>query len=173
MNKRVRTVKDPAVAAAEKLWDKLRTDLLGVNKTIIEIIEQKAWEPLGYESFEKAWVDKLSGIDFSAAVLPHIVYAMYDEGMTPDEVADIVPSVGPTRAENLARQKKNNVPARDARPDSRPRPQHRDEHYTVWLHPGPERFRRWVEVANRLGRPVSEIVIEAADKMFEELDRVG
>ena len=59
------TTKDPAVAVAENLWEALRSGFLGTEKTIVEIIKARAWEPLGYETFTDAWVKEVADISIA------------------------------------------------------------------------------------------------------------
>src|SRR5262245_21847115 len=99
--KPVTTVTDPSVAAAEKRCARAHSNLLNFQKTIIEIIEAKDWETLGYESFDKYWVDRFSDITLAIEIWPHVVYELLREGGTVESVAEAVKGVGPEQAANL------------------------------------------------------------------------
>ena len=106
--------KDPAVAGAENLWEALRSGFLGTEKTIVEIIKARAWEPLGYETFTDAWVKEVADTSIANELLPHVVYQMFAEGLTVDEVAETVKGIGADRAESLDRQRRHGIPAHAA-----------------------------------------------------------
>jgi hypothetical protein len=159
--------KDPAVAWAEKLWKKLHTNLLGTQTTIIEIIKAKAWEPLGYESFAKAWIDQMSNISIRVELVPHVIYALLDESIPEDEIAEIVKGVGPEAVEAFARERDNGVPADQAR-GRKQNPSATS--WTLFLHPGKERKIRWDEAAAKLDRALSDLAIEIIDDYFKGTD---
>ena len=125
--------KNPAVAVAENLWEALRSGFLGTEKTIVEIIKARAWEPLGYETFTDAWVKEVADISIANELLPHVVYQMFAEGLTVDEVAETVKGIGADRAESLDRQRRHGIPAHAAsmyevRPSHAPPPPSRRHH---------------------------------------------
>jgi hypothetical protein len=99
-------------------------ELFSMRKSIIEIIEQRAWEPT-YESFAKAWADKMFDAPLPVELHPYVVCQMLDEGLTPDKIAHAAKGVKPGMAENLKRQRDNGVPARLAistrRPNQKPK----------------------------------------------------
>jgi hypothetical protein len=95
-------------------------ELFGMRKTIIAIIEKRAWDP-NYESFAKAWADKMFDTTVPVELQPFVVYQMLDEGLTPDEIAKAAKGVGSVVAENLKRQKANGVPPRLASSTRRPK----------------------------------------------------
>ncbi|MGK2880280.1 MAG: hypothetical protein ACSLE6_05615 [Mycobacterium sp.] len=70
---------DSSVACAEQLWDRLRSGDLDFQLSRSAIIEARAWEPLGYESFSKAWVDKMAGVTIAAALRLYAVYELLAE----------------------------------------------------------------------------------------------
>lgn len=83
---------------AQALWNRLRSGLLGVERDIKEIVETRAWEPLGYISFVEAWNAELHGVKFTGAMQAAVVLSLYDSGATQAEVADAVDGVGPSKA---------------------------------------------------------------------------
>lgn len=95
--------------AAENLWAELRSAFVNAEQAIISIIESKAWEPLGYDTFTQAWNDRMRGVRLAALCTPHIVYRMFDDGAVDDAIAEAINS----SAANVAfmrRQQGNGVP---------------------------------------------------------------
>jgi len=97
----------------EQLWADLANDLTHFNKRLLEIIAAEAWKP-AYETFTDAWADKMSGITLAQELLPHIMYAMFDEGNTVEEVVENVKGVGPEVAKRVKKQKDSGVPVDQA-----------------------------------------------------------
>lgn len=83
---------------AEQLWNELRGSLLATEETLKAIIEHRAWEPLGYDTFHEAWADRMGGVQLSGAIEASVVFAMFDSGATPADAAHVVKGVGPRRA---------------------------------------------------------------------------
>lgn len=94
---------------AETLWNDLRSALVNAEQAIIKIIETKAWEPLGYDTFSQAWNDRMKGVKLAALCTPHIVYAMLDEKTPVTKVAAATGHSTET-VKLLQRQKRNGVP---------------------------------------------------------------
>ena len=44
---------------AKRLFGRLRGALLNLDSLLSEIVEAKAWEPLGYTSFAEAWAAEI------------------------------------------------------------------------------------------------------------------
>lgn len=69
---------------ASALWADLRGSFINAEKRIVEIIELKAWEPLGFESFAEAWASKMHGIRLATEeVRAHVVYADVERNLLP------------------------------------------------------------------------------------------
>ena len=85
-------------STAFKLWNELRGSLLATEETLKQIIEHKAWEPLGYGTFHEAWADRMGGVQLSGAMEASVIFAMFDSGATPADAALSVKGVGPLRA---------------------------------------------------------------------------
>lgn len=83
---------------AARLWDELKGNLLAVEDGIKQIIATKAWEPLGYETFQDAWEDRLSDVKLTGVMRATVVLAMFEQGATEVEVATTVTGVGPVRS---------------------------------------------------------------------------
>lgn len=83
---------------AQALWNRLRSGLLGVEQSLKEIVENRAWEPLGYASFSEAWKAELAGLKLAGAVQASAVLALYSSGATAEEVQEVVEGVGPKKA---------------------------------------------------------------------------
>ena len=82
-------------ADAEALWASLREAFVNVERQIIEIIETKAWLPIGYSTFSEAWDARMDGVILpTRQIKAHVVYAMLGEGRNPEEIAANVLGVG-------------------------------------------------------------------------------
>lgn len=170
--KPVRNAKDPSIAWAERLWQRLESDLLSAQNTIIAIIDAKAWEPLGYESFSKAWIDKIMPtVTISAELRPHVVYQMFNEGLTADQVADAVKGVSPEAAERLKDQKDHGVPADRATTTVVRRHQRKLPGNWKFLHlkVDTQKLKKWDRIAKENDSTVKEIALEAVEAVFDEL----
>ena len=167
----IKDTKDPAVAWAEKLWERLHSSLLDSQKTIVEIIAARAWEPLGYESFSKAWVDKMSGIAIASELLPHVVYELLDEGLPAAEVASAVKGVGPGFVERLKEQKDSGVPVEKAAMTVVRRHRRKLPGQPSHLHIEVDSatLKRWQRIARQYGVTVQEVALPAIAAAFEEL----
>ena len=99
---------------AQQLWDNLRGSLLETEKNIRAIINTRAWEPLGYETFAEAWRDNLSDIELSTELRAVVVFAMFDDGASKSDVAKSVAGVGPTTVTALADAHRKGFDAADA-----------------------------------------------------------
>ena len=102
-------------AAAARMWDELRDGFTNVETQIVQIIEQRAWEPLGYASFAEAWAERLAGVRLATdECRAHVVYAMLADGLGDAEIVTGV-GIGDAAVANLRRQRALGVPARHAR----------------------------------------------------------
>lgn len=162
------TDKKVTAAQAQKLWGELRRHFANAENVIQQIVEQKAWEPLGYGSFAEAWVGEMSNLTLPSEVRPHVVYQMLAEGWEPVDIADVVKGVGPSTAEALARQRRNGVP-----------PNHAvvREHYRrrsapashIRINVGPTMLAEYHRIATVVGQSVEDIALEAVRDRFREL----
>lgn len=113
---------------ADQLWSSLTSALTRAGEAIQKIVQNKAWEPLGYASFAEAWADRMSGVPLAAEMRAHVVYQMFSDGLDNDQVADAIgvgSGVGPASIANFRRERSNGVP-----PDlARGRTTHVQEHY--------------------------------------------
>jgi hypothetical protein len=183
------TITANAVNDAIKLWDQLRMGLFLVTDTIEKIIEQRAWEPLGYESFFEAWDDKMSDISLAKEIQIRAVYQMLAEGVDVDRIAMANKGIGPGTVENIKRERENGVPAELAKglpsrgrrtpppPFSKPiyvRPHGREKaspDSVIKIDVGPTMFAEYARIAKKLGRSVPDIAKEAIEAKFAELAR--
>lgn len=165
--RRVVTTKDPAVAYAEQLWTRAHDDLFNFQKTIVEIIKARAWEPLGYESFSKAWIDRLSDITIAVEIVPHVVYQMLDEGQSHDDITDAIKGAGRGQVENLARQKDNGVPVDQAvnRRPSKPKALHA----TIFIPVTWEVHAEYKRLAAQNGVTIAQVAGPAVSAAFAAL----
>lgn len=98
---------------ALELWQSLRDTFINAEATIVKIVKDKAWEPLGYATFPEAWAATMDGVKLATEIRSHVVYAMFDAGLTAQEVGDqlLGTGMGPSTIEDLKRQKDAGVPA--------------------------------------------------------------
>lgn len=54
---------------AKKLFNKLKNRLLSIEKTLVEIVDNKAWEPLGYGTFVEAWDTEMRGVRLATGAM--------------------------------------------------------------------------------------------------------
>lgn len=166
--------KDPKVIAAEKLWRDLKKSLVNAERTIINIIRSKAWEPLGFDSFEKAWVELMADTTLANEIRPHVAYTLFDENVSPERVADICKGIGPKTAKSLKRQRDNGVPAEHAttvvRSHERKIPYEADSHIRIEFPPAI--LATYRALAARIGKTVNEIAHDAIVAEFDQLQRL-
>ncbi|HKS94584.1 MAG TPA: hypothetical protein VJV74_00460 [Terriglobia bacterium] len=172
-----------AVKDAIDLWDQLRVGLFLVEDTIQKIIEQKAWEPLGYDSFFEAWDDKMSDISLAKEIQIRAAYQMLAEGVDADRIAMSVKGIGPRTVENIKRERENGLTADQARgaaprtSATRDKPNFRRSTFTkdpeprsvIKIDVGPTMFAEYARIAKKLGRSVPDIAKEAIEARFAEL----
>lgn len=99
---------------AEALWASLKGNLLAAEDDIRTIIDTRAWEPLGFDSFVACWEDRLHELKLSSDLLAVVVYAMFDDGASDREVALAVAGVGPQTVTGLRKGYNAGMDAKDA-----------------------------------------------------------
>lgn len=159
---------------ANALWDSLHDHLVNAEKVIVQIVEAKAWEPLGYDTFAEAWSDRMEGVRLATEMARvHVVYALFGEGRTPAQVRDILGSqVGDAALEKLHKQHKAGVPADLASTRVRaheralPRPAG-----TIKVRVSPEEYDYYKSLAKALGRDVDDEAEKAVRAHFRRLER--
>ncbi|SBS73899.1 Gp49 [uncultured Mycobacterium sp.] len=156
---------------ALQLWNDLRQHFINAAAVIEEIIEKRAWIPLGYESFAEAWHSRMGDVTLAVEVRPHVVYQMLTEGYDYDAVAAKVKGVGRDRAESLDRQRRNGVPARDASMSTVREHLRKKPSGPAWIHVdvGPIALKRYQKLAEKHDTTVEQIAAEAIAARFEEL----
>lgn len=92
------------------LWKQLQTHFLNTQRVIEEIIENRAWEPLGYSTFAEAWTAQMVDVTLAVEIRPYVVYQLLAEGATDEQIAASVKGVGVTGAAGYRRQRDNDVP---------------------------------------------------------------
>jgi hypothetical protein len=96
---------------AEALWSELREAFANTERVIIQIIQAKAWEPLGYKSFADAWKSRMAGVRLATDLARvHVVYAMFNESIPDADLIEAV-GVGDEVLASLRSQFNNGVPA--------------------------------------------------------------
>lgn len=153
------------------LWASLKQHFVNAEKVVEEIIETRAWEPLGYASFAEAWHAQVGDITLAVEIRPHVVYQMLTEGYDYDAIAEKVKGVGRDRAESLDRQRRNGVPAKDASMSvvRRHLRKHPTVAGTIHVQVGPMALKRYQKLAEKRGMTVEQIAAEAIADRFAEL----
>jgi hypothetical protein len=153
---------------ATALWDALRHHFTNAADTIRTIIEDRAWEPLGYLSFAEAWGREMRDVVLAHEVRAHVVYQLLEERVPVQDIPDMVGGVGPAIAESLARQRSNGVPADCAvvrehlrRPASQAN--------TLRIKIGATMLYEYKRIARLQGDTVEEIAKEAIAARFAEI----
>lgn len=173
---------------AEALWADLRSALVNFEQALARVIETKAWEPLGYDTFAQAWADRMRGTRLgTAASAATVVYALIDSGMDRDEaLLTLGPSsgVGPERFDVLARQKENGVPpelatthVRSSTPGRSVVREHEreapSEPHVVRVTLTPDEYRHFKAVAERRGLDLATEARSALVAHFARLEKRG
>lgn len=99
-----------SIERAEQLWDTLHQCFVDAQATMAVIIAERAWEPLGYKSFAKAWNARMGDVSLAAEMRPAVVYQLLSEGVTPQRIATMISGVSVGLAELLQREMDNGVP---------------------------------------------------------------
>lgn len=165
---------------AQKLWGLLRQHFINFERTLEEIVEKRAWDPMGYASFPEAWTAQMGDVTLAAEFRPHVVYAYFDAGASVDDVAAGVKGIGRDRAESLDRQRRNGVPAGHAslggkwhnkdsdttivREHERKKP---SESSMLHLHLGVLKRKRVERAAGKLGLSAQEYALLAIDEKLK------
>ena len=167
---------------AEALWADLRSALVNFEKALAAVIEARAWEPLGYDTFAQAWADRMRGTRLgTAASAATVVYALIDSGLSKDEtLLTLGPSsgVGPERFDVLARQKESGVPPELATTHVRSgrsvvREHEREapsEPHVVRIALTPDEYRHYKAIAERRGLDLASEARSALVAHFARLE---
>lgn len=160
-----------SVDRATGMWDELRVTFVRLDFVIQNIIEYRAWEPLGYESFTAAWRDRMSGIRLQAGVDSHVVYQMISDGLDDREISEAVGGVGsgitPDGAAGFRRQKESGVPAEYAVRGYRRKPPSKPS--ILHLEFATTEFAMFEAKAVRVGLDMKKFAADAVRKAFEGL----
>lgn len=153
---------------ANTMWDILRDHFTNAADAIREIIEARAWEPLGYTSFAQAWKSEMLDVTLAGEIRAHVVYQLLEESVPVADVADMVGGVGPALAESFARQKANGVPVDCAVVSEhfRRRPKAAG---TIKVQVGATMLHEYRRIAALRNETVEEIAREAIRERFAEL----
>lgn len=96
---------------AEALFTELSAAFAHVEDVFVRIIETRAWEPLGYATFEDAYRERLAGVRLANVLKAHVVYTLLDECDDSEHIAETVGGLEPEVIDGLKRQKRAGVPA--------------------------------------------------------------
>lgn len=156
---------------AEKLWNDLRASFFQTQETFIQIIKERSWEPLGFDSFTDAYSYYLSDISLAKELIPHVVYALLDDGADDTDIIKNVRGVSDTSVANLKRQKQNGVPANVANPHAKRKdrkyPPARDSH--MYLEFTPDEISQWRAACKDLGINMNESAVSAVRAAMREI----
>lgn len=165
---------------ATNLFNQLREGLLATQSAIETIIETKAWEPLGYETFQEAWDDRLSDIKLSGTMRATVVYAMFDQGATDTDIAMTISGVGPKRARSYKQAHKAGLPAKQAethvdkmirvKPYTRSLPEKRNSITLSGF--ADDELSAWNELAKDLGVDRNEMLRDALREAMADIMEV-
>lgn len=147
-------------ASALALLDRMRSALFDFEAALTEFITAEAWTALGHNSFAECWAANMSDITIAAELRPLVVYRMFDDGATDEDIQKSVKGVGAHGAEELRRQKKNGVPAGMARVRQHNR-RHPAPPRFVTVDVGPELLAHYKQVAHDHGTTVEIIAADA------------
>jgi hypothetical protein len=156
---------------ARRLVELSKQHLGNFERCLAEIIETRAWEVLGYESFPEFYAGEYSEFTLFPEMRPHVVYAYFDSGASVEDVASSIRGVGPELAKGFKRQRDNGVPAEHAKP------------ITVAQHgrerPGPRRFltlefsatelREFERLARSCGTTANDVATAAVTAAFKAM----
>lgn len=167
---------------AQKLWALLRQHFVNFERTLEEIVETRAWEPMGFASFSEAWHHHMRDVTLAAEFRPHVVYAMLAEGASVDDVAAGVKGIRRDRAESLKRQRESGVPANLASMSTKWHNKQDDETVvsehvrkkpaqasTVHIDLTAMKYKRYQRIAKKVGASLEDICREAIDEKFKAL----
>lgn len=155
---------------AEALWGELSNNLMATEESIRSIIKERAWGPLGYESFYEAWNDRMSHIEIARDFRGIIVYQMLSEGKDDMEIAHAMPGLGPETALGFRRDRAAGVPAERAKgkvlisPHERKAPPQED--YRLILVFTAAEIKAWASIAKAQGVSVNDIATAAVRSAF-------
>lgn len=75
---------------ARALYKDVRTGLAMTETALVEIVQTKAWEVLGYSSFTEAWDAELKDVRLAASgtLRSAVVYAFIDAGLSDSQIVE-------------------------------------------------------------------------------------
>ncbi|HCG55364.1 MULTISPECIES: hypothetical protein [Brevibacterium] len=154
--------------ASAALWDELRDGFLNIEKTIIKIIEAKAWEPLGYATFAEAWADRMDGVRLAGEVRAHVVYAMLAEGEAVEAISART-GIGTGSVKDLRRQRSNGVPPEAATLVRQHTRGHQRPPYRLIVEFSPDEREQFAEACKRFDLDMTTEATEAIRAHFARL----
>jgi len=159
---------------AEALWDSLRDAFANTEKVIVTIIETRAWEPLGFDTFAQAWMARMSGIRLATEMMrAHVAYALFASGLSDAEAQKAVGfSIGTEAIRRLREQSEMGVPPSLAttrvRSHERSKPSAPE---TLHVRLTPDELSMFRELAEVRGLDVQAEAAKAVRAHFRSLDR--
>lgn len=144
---------------AEKLWNDLRSSFFTQQETFKTIIQERSWEALGFDSFAAAYSHYLSDIALAKELIPHVVYALLDEGESHEEIIRNVKGLSDSGLAAIVRQKQDNLPPGAVRRKPRKHPAARDSHLNLEF--TPEEIDLWRIMCKDLEIGLHETAVKA------------
>jgi hypothetical protein len=154
---------------AEALWASLRSALYNADNSIKHIIAEKAWRPLGYETFAQAWDERMAGIELANSIKPYVIYAMLDESLTLDDIAGMT-GWGMDQVSRAAEDYRYGVPVAGATVVRRHVRQAPSGRTTMHIQFDPSEYEWLRDFAKRQGRDLAREARQAVIAHFKSLE---
>jgi hypothetical protein len=161
---------------ARQLWEQLRFHFGKIERVIEQIVEHRAWLPLGYPNFALTWAELMSRYPLpSSEAKARVAYAVLDDGGDVPTIVGITGgAISDQVADRLAQQHRIGVPPGAA--STRVRAHYR-AHPTPRLHLHLELREGEIEdlesIANARGLNLKEEALRAIRARFRELERAA
>lgn len=153
---------------ALEVTQEIRNAFIVTTDKIEYAIAEEVWVPLGFASFTEWWAHYFSDLLLGNAIKAHVIYQMIAEGFSNDQIADVVPGVGPTTVNVVRRNKDSGLPpgahavrGHVAKDPTAPR--------FVTVEFTATRLKNYNRIARKFDTTVAEIAKEAIESRFKEL----
>lgn len=163
--------------------DRLRQGWLDWLRTLEEVIVERDYEEMGYDSFTAYWSAEMYDLPLADRFQVQVAYYMFAEGAEPQDVAQGIDGLGPVRADAIKRQIDNGLPPDQINRNPKPKPKAGDstvvrEHErklpsdpaSVTIYIGPLKRKRYQKRAERLGVTLEDCYRQAGDEFFKKLE---
>jgi hypothetical protein len=155
---------------AQTLTATIHEGLANAENALREFIDGKGWAAMGFGTFAEWWSTHLSDITLATELRPHVIYQMFAEGQTVDDIAGSIKGTGPEAVTRIKRQRDNGVPADQAdvqvRPYNRRRPSLAG---VLHIDVGAAKMREYRKIAKDYGMSVENIAADAISRQFDTM----